>query len=535
MLFPLALAAVPAFTYAPPPPPANIAPDPNFYSTCYSQGIASLACTQATVAALDHARATEGLGPLMLPTDWAALNGAEQIFVLTNLERVARGEQPVPGMTAALNALAMVGAKTSKDPIGHTGAWASNWAGDVSPLGSDYGWMYQDGWGGSRAQTFNVDCTSAAAPGCWGHRNNILAEWHRVFMGPNSSLNQLAMGAAQVSVSHGVVDTLIGDAYSAPSVAYTYTWSQAQQAGAGTPGGWNPVTESSPVLPPAVSVSPANVQVGQTVTLTVPTAAGTTYQVWGQSPRTGRWRVLVPFEAGPALTFAPTSPGAWKVAVFAHRGGTGLPTVLHVTVSGPPPVVTGLALSGMPPGVVPVGGTVTLAATATSTSGGTPLYQFWVRGVHAQWHQVQGYGSSNQYVLSDLAPGSYAVAVYALDSEQVAAGQWAQAVRQTGVINVGSAVTLAVPAQGVVQQPFTVTAQATGLTTPVYQLWWQLPTGSWQSSGAYSIKHAWTLTPTAAGTYRVVVYAKDPLAPNTAVESVMAEATITVSPQILPA
>lgn len=145
VLLPLALAAVPTFIYAPPPPPANVAPDPNFYAVCYVHGNTSPACTQAVAEALDHARATGGLGPLMLPTTWNTLTPAEQIFVLTNLERVTRGEQPIPGMTAVLNAAALVGAQERLDPLGSSGAWASIWAGDVSPLGSDYLWMYQDG------------------------------------------------------------------------------------------------------------------------------------------------------------------------------------------------------------------------------------------------------------------------------------------------------------------------------------------------------------------------------------------------------
>ena len=34
-----------------------------------------------------------------------------------------------------------------------------------------YGWMYDDGSAGE-----NKDCTSPTAPGCWGHRDNILAD-----------------------------------------------------------------------------------------------------------------------------------------------------------------------------------------------------------------------------------------------------------------------------------------------------------------------------------------------------------------------
>ena len=353
-------------------------------------------------------------------------------------------------------------------------------------------------------------------------------------MDPNPLMNQLALGAAQVSEPGGVSDTMIANAFHASSVVYTCTWARAQQAGAATPGGWDPVTESSPVLPPAVSVTTSRAQVGQPVTLTVRAAAGTTYQVWGQSPRTGRWRVLVPFTAGPALTFVPTSPGSWKLAVFAHRGGTGLPTVLTLSVT-PHQAVTGLTLGGLPQGVVPAGTSVTLQATATSTGGGAPVYQFWLRGRHAQWHLAQGYSGTATFTLPNLEAGSYVVAVYALDPDQVATGRWTHAVEQTAIINVGSAVTLTAPATGAVQHPFTVTAQATGLTDPVYQLWWQSPTGTWLSSGAYSPMHTWTLTPSVVGTYHVVVYAKDPLSPNNGTGAMVAEATVSVPLRVIPA
>jgi hypothetical protein len=36
------------------------------------------------------------------------------------------------------------------------------------------GWVYHDGWEGSRQATWNADCTSARAVGCDGHRRNVL-------------------------------------------------------------------------------------------------------------------------------------------------------------------------------------------------------------------------------------------------------------------------------------------------------------------------------------------------------------------------
>jgi len=37
-------------------------------------------------------------------------------------------------------------------------------------------WVYHDGWEGSVGATWNADCTSAAAPGCNGHRRALLSQ-----------------------------------------------------------------------------------------------------------------------------------------------------------------------------------------------------------------------------------------------------------------------------------------------------------------------------------------------------------------------
>jgi hypothetical protein len=35
-------------------------------------------------------------------------------------------------------------------------------------------WVYDDGWGGSKAKTLNGDFLTAQTPSCWGHRDSIL-------------------------------------------------------------------------------------------------------------------------------------------------------------------------------------------------------------------------------------------------------------------------------------------------------------------------------------------------------------------------
>ncbi len=69
--------------------------------------------------------------PLGLPTNWSRLTAGEQLFVVTDIERAARG--------AALTTV------------------AANWIqGYGSPLEALYEWLYDDGVGSS-----NTECTVA--------------------------------------------------------------------------------------------------------------------------------------------------------------------------------------------------------------------------------------------------------------------------------------------------------------------------------------------------------------------------------------
>ena len=225
--------------YAPPAPRTNLAPNPNYNQLCGEVGLSTAACAQAALSALDSARSHENLGPLVLPRDWLSLTPAEQIFVVTNLERVARGETPITGLTAALNAVAETGAVNRSDPTMpvSTAPFVSIWAEDTGPLASDYGWMYQDGYGGP-GNTQNLDCTTASAAGCWGHRDNILAEWTRKLLAGHPGSWYLAAGAAQSIIPGGlgtareVSDAMIVTAVTTPP-DYVYTWAEAIAEGAG--------------------------------------------------------------------------------------------------------------------------------------------------------------------------------------------------------------------------------------------------------------------------------------------------------------
>jgi spore germination protein YaaH len=211
-----------------------------------------------------------------------------------------------------------------------------------------------------------------------------------------------------------------------------------------------------------------------------------------------RWWLALSFSAAVAIFIAPR----------AHAQS--ILTASHLTLTGPS-------------GSVSAGSTVTFTAHADG-NGQTPWYQFWVETAQG-WRQVQGYAADPSLTLTNLPPGSEVIRVYALDPAQVQAGLWTQALHRTLILNVQSQVTETVPTSATVDQPLTVTAAARNLISPVYQWWWENPSGVWHDSGSYRSTPTWTFTPHAAGVYHIQVYAKDPLAPPNASEAVVSPLT----------
>jgi hypothetical protein len=170
-----------------PDPAHTVPPTPDYTGVCASSGVDNSApCLESIVAAIDGARAAEGVPPMTLPADFAQLSIPAQMLVAVNLERTARGLPAFAGLSVALDANAELGARTANDPpnpggvIGDDTEWSG---GSVNGLDADYGWMYDDGRGSG-----NLDCPRRGGPGCWGHRHGILDNF--------GTVGTMVMGAA---------------------------------------------------------------------------------------------------------------------------------------------------------------------------------------------------------------------------------------------------------------------------------------------------------------------------------------------------
>lgn len=95
-----------------------------------------------------------------------------------------RGGQSTSSYTAEVRR----GVRFNEDPpfapiaggiVGEESLWGiwpvSSAAQTVSPADIVNAWVYHDGWEGTSAATWNLDCTSAIASGCNGHRRALLS------------------------------------------------------------------------------------------------------------------------------------------------------------------------------------------------------------------------------------------------------------------------------------------------------------------------------------------------------------------------
>ena len=217
----------------PPLPAQNIPASPQFMPTtwswsstpiCYQPG-QTAACDQQILQAINHAHSVEGIPPISLAANYSTLPFDVQQFIIVNLERTSFGETPITGITASLDSDAEGGVQNHTDPtvpntpFYYSSNWYGSWAPNNSggnPLMADYIYMYEDGWGGSTANTMNGACTTPTSSGCWGHRKTIL--WQ-----PGGTLS---FGAAVGPWGNGYSNADMIVAQTTPAQGYTYTWAQ---------------------------------------------------------------------------------------------------------------------------------------------------------------------------------------------------------------------------------------------------------------------------------------------------------------------
>ena len=249
--------------------PLGVVPPSNPASNCV---VPSQYASNSYQFIVDYCRAQEGIGPIALPSNYDQLSRAEQLLVVLNLERINRGEPPIVGLSAGLDALALQGATTNADPtFPTTGSFSggSIWAGGYATvLGADSGWMYNDGPGGT-----NMDCTQTDTTGCWGHRDNILM---------NSLSDPLIGGGAYATTATYGPSYAFESLYGYPPTDLMFNWDSELPFFANPPA-------PEPLPPPTVTAVAPNlgaVAGGTQLTLTGTDLAATSAVDIGSNPTT---------------------------------------------------------------------------------------------------------------------------------------------------------------------------------------------------------------------------------------------------------
>ena len=174
-------------------PYVNMTPAPGYDGPCGSVAQPNPTCPAGLVT-IDGDRAVEGVVPMSLPDNYSSLTPQEQLFVLTDLERVDRGIAPIEGLAAGLDGLAQAGANNHTNPTFPTygSSFGSSYSSESSLMESDILWMYQDGYGGP-----NAGCTSPGAAECWLHRQIMLGPYPAPLLmgvGTGPSTTELLVG-----------------------------------------------------------------------------------------------------------------------------------------------------------------------------------------------------------------------------------------------------------------------------------------------------------------------------------------------------
>lgn len=151
------------------------------------------ACKSGALADFNRARAKEGLRPMVLPSNFVSLKPIQQLLVLTNLDRRARGRSAFPGLNATIDSYAQAGANRGGDPNfpSWTRQGGANWASSVNAFWTEFLWVYDDGIGSG-----NMSCTRTNTSGCWQHRRNVLLGYTKPIVfgaGVNSTRGSAAL------------------------------------------------------------------------------------------------------------------------------------------------------------------------------------------------------------------------------------------------------------------------------------------------------------------------------------------------------
>ena len=274
---------------------------------------------------------------------------------------------------------------------------------------------------------------------------------------------------------------------------------------------------STPTLTVDLSTTPADAGVANQPVTVQAQATGDnnlTYQFWVGDPTATYWMLLQDYAAASTITWTPTMAGTFPLVVRVRDVDSTAPfdaqNDLFYPVNAAPAPLTALAIATTPNAAGVVNQPVTVQAQAT---GGVNLrYQFWVGDPTATyWTLLQDYSTANTITWTPTATGTFPLVARVRASDSTALYDLQNYLfypvnADTAPPMTGLTIATAPDDAGVVSQPVTITAQATGGSNPVFQFWLGDPTGTyWTLLRDYAPGNSITWTPTATGIFPLVV------------------------------
>jgi len=279
---------------------------------------------------------------------------------------------------------------------------------------------------------------------------------------------------------------------------------------------------------------------GTAVTFTA-TASGCPnplYEFWIQAPGSSAWAVLRAYANSATVVWNTTgkAAGTYRVSVWARdsaSAGTSCGSMGCYDAFAGGSAYTlysfcaSMSMASSPASPAKTGSLVTFSAAASSCS--SPLYQFWVQAPGSStWTVVQAYSTAATFRWNTTAKpsGTYRLSVWARDASSAGSSCGTLGCYDTFVPGtayrlyspcVSVSFTTLPPSSAKAGASVTITAGASGCSSPLYQFWILAPGSStWQVAQAYSAgaTFTWNTAGKPAGTYRISVWARDAGSPG---------------------
>ena len=261
--------------------------------------------------------------------------------------------------------------------------------------------------------------------------------------------------------------------------------------------------------------------VGQPITIAAQPTGGVNplYQFWVGDPQMINWTILQDYSATPTVTWTPTDAGTYPLVIRVKESTSNnlfdYQNDLFYTVTST--ALSGVSLAASPPPPQPPNTPITL--TATPSGGIAVEYRFTATPSTGTATVVQDYAASPVCTWTPTVADTYTLQVWARETGTQQDPQITAQSSYTVGTNIapltGVNVVMTPSAAGTVNQPSTVTGQAIGGVSLLYQFWVGDPTATyWTLLQDYDTPSAISWTPTAVGTFPLVVRVKEASSPN---------------------